>query len=73
MEISVNNKNGRTIIDVMEENVSCGFYTDEKYDDNGFQHIPSSIINTLGFPNPTLDKQMIIDMLLKEGYIVDKV
>lgn len=71
MEINVKNKNGKTSIDVSYENVSYGLITDEKYDINGIQHISSSKIDTKGFPNPTLDKKIIIRELSQKGIIVD--
>lgn len=71
MEISVKNKNGRALIDVLYENVNYGIETDEYYDADGNQHISSSIIDTRGFPNTELDKKIIIQELSKKGIIVD--
>lgn len=71
MEISVKNKNGRALIDVLYENVNYGIETDEYYDADGNQHIPSSIIDTRGFPNTELDKKIIIQELSKKGIFVD--
>lgn len=71
MEISVKNKNGRTSIDVFYENVNYGIETDENYDGNGKLHISSSVIDTKGFPNPSLDKKIIIQELSNNGIIVD--
>lgn len=71
MEISVKNKNGRTSIDVFYENVNYRIETDENYDVNGNQHISSSIIDASGFPNPILDKKIIIRELSRNGIIVD--
>lgn len=71
MEISAKNKNGRTSIEVLYENVNFGIETDEYYDANGNQHISSSIIDTTGFPNPEFDKKIIIQELSKKGIIVD--
>lgn len=71
MEISVKNKNGRALIDVLYENINYGIETDEYYDADGNQHISSSIIDTMGFPNSELDKKIIIQELSKKGIIVD--
>lgn len=71
MMISVKNRKGRTSIEVNEENVDCEFNTEEKYDAYGFQHIPSSIIDTQGIQNPSIDRNVIINELKRRGYIID--
>lgn len=71
MNISLKNKKGKAHIDISIEAVNYEIVTDEKYDINGNQHISSSIIDTTGFPQPTMDKQIIIQELSKKGIIID--
>lgn len=71
MQIVIKNEKKRTSIEVSHENVDYWINTDEKYDANGNQYISSSIIDTIGFPNPGLDKNILIRELRQNGIIVD--
>ena len=63
---------GRIGIEIHKEAIVYSLVVDEVRDGNGNLHIPSSIIDATGFPNPTMDKLSIIDELSRKGYIVDK-
>lgn len=71
MNISVKNSNSRTTIIIQEDDHEYTIVTDEKYDNKGNQHIPSSIIDARGFSNSGMDKLRIIKELSRKGIIID--
>lgn len=71
MDILIKNCNNKTTIEIRHDEVSYDIITEEKYDTDGNLHIPSSIIDTQGIQNPSIDRNVIINELKRRGYIID--
>ena len=71
MDILIKNRNNKTTIEIRHDEVSYDIITEEKYDTDGNLRIPSSIINTHGIQNPSIDRNVIINELKRRGYIID--
>ncbi|MCR5069974.1 MAG: hypothetical protein K6A78_09330 [Prevotella sp.] len=71
MDILIKNRNNKTTIEIRHDEVSYDIITEEKYDTDGNLRIPSSIIDTQGIQNPSIDRNVIINELTRRGYIID--